>query len=167
MILADGVRAIDSSVPRRRDRGPKRLNVNGNRRKYGSAGGSGPLRSSGQQQHSSSSSCVRWPSVEECIQACSTYPPRYASLARGYRSYLRSNGVQLPTLLINPLPLPAGPSSLASILNPIVVRLSARDTCQGYPLQPAHLLLLLLPHLRRPPGTPLHRGSAFEISKVL
>lgn len=55
-----------------------------------------------------------------------------------YRSYLRSNGVQLPTLLINPPPHPArppGPSSLASILNPIVVRLSARDTCEGYPLQ--------------------------------
>lgn len=50
--------------------------------------------------------------------------------------YLRSNGVQLPTLLINPPPrrprAARRPSSLASILNPIVVRLSARDTCEGY-----------------------------------
>lgn len=67
---------------------------------------------------------------------------------RGCRSYLRSNRVQLPTLLINPPPRRSaarGPSSLASILNPIVVRLSARDTCEGYPLPVAYYIL----HYRR------------------
>ena len=39
----------------------------------------------------------------KCIRAWRTYPPRYAREG-GYRSYLRSNGVQLPTLLINPPP---------------------------------------------------------------
>lgn len=39
----------------------------------------------------------------KCIRAWRTYPLRYAREG-GYRSYLRSNGVQLPTLLINPPP---------------------------------------------------------------